>query len=88
MHARVVLGVGKGVLLREVSSFQECPHRERERERERETTFCSIYTTRKLYSMHSHTTHEFLRKVSVSEIMFIFQQTLHEALHPSFSFLL
>ena len=37
MHARVVLGVGKGVLgkgvlFREVSSVQECPHRERERE--------------------------------------------------------
>ena len=32
MHARVVLGVGKGVLFREVSSIQECPHRERERE--------------------------------------------------------
>ena len=30
MHARVVLGVGKGVLFREVSSVQECPHRERE----------------------------------------------------------
>ena len=29
MHARVVLGVGKGVLFREVSSVQECPHRER-----------------------------------------------------------
>ena len=30
MHARVVLGVGKGVLFREVSSYivQECPHRE------------------------------------------------------------
>ena len=28
-HARVVLGVGKGVLFREVSSVQECPHRER-----------------------------------------------------------
>ena len=27
MHA--VLGVGKGVLFREVSSVQECPHRER-----------------------------------------------------------
>ena len=27
MHARVVLGV---VLFREVSSVQECPHRERE----------------------------------------------------------
>ena len=25
MHARVVLGVGKGVLLREVSSIQGCP---------------------------------------------------------------
>ena len=25
MHARVVLGVGKGVLFREVSSFQERP---------------------------------------------------------------
>ena len=24
--ARVVLGVGKGVLFREVSSIQECPH--------------------------------------------------------------
>ena len=30
MHARVVLGVGKGVLFREVSSVQECPHRERD----------------------------------------------------------
>ena len=30
MHARVVLGVGKGVLFREVSSVQRCPHRERE----------------------------------------------------------
>ena len=29
MHARVVLGVGKGVLFREVSSVKECPHRER-----------------------------------------------------------
>ena len=29
MHARVVLGVGKGVLFRAVSSVQECPHRER-----------------------------------------------------------
>ena len=29
MHARVVLGVGKGVLFREVSSVQECPHKER-----------------------------------------------------------
>ena len=29
MHARVVLGVGRGVLFREVSSVQECPHRER-----------------------------------------------------------
>ena len=29
MHARVVLGAGKGVLFREVSSVQECPHRER-----------------------------------------------------------
>ena len=25
MHARVVLGAGKGVLFREVSSAQECP---------------------------------------------------------------
>ena len=31
MHARVVLGVGKGVLFREVSSVQECPYRERAR---------------------------------------------------------
>ena len=31
MRARVVLGVGKAVLFREVSSVQECPHRERER---------------------------------------------------------
>ena len=30
MHARVVLGVRKGVLFREVSSVQECPQRERE----------------------------------------------------------
>ena len=27
MHARVVLGVGKRVLFKEVSSFQVCPHR-------------------------------------------------------------
>ena len=27
MHARVVLGVGKGVLFREVSSVRGCPHR-------------------------------------------------------------
>ena len=26
MHARVVLGVGKGVLFRAVSSVQVCPH--------------------------------------------------------------
>ena len=31
MHARVVLGVGKGVLFREVSSVPKCPHRGRER---------------------------------------------------------
>ena len=31
MYASVVLGVGKGVLFREASSVQECPHRERER---------------------------------------------------------
>ena len=31
MHARVVLGVGKGVLFREVSSVQECVLIERER---------------------------------------------------------
>ena len=29
MHARVVVGVGNGALFREVSSVQECPHRER-----------------------------------------------------------
>ena len=29
MGARVVLGVGKGALFREVSSVQECPYRER-----------------------------------------------------------
>ena len=29
MNARVGLGVGKGVLFRELSSVQECPHRER-----------------------------------------------------------
>ena len=28
MHARVVLGAGKGVLFREVSSVHGCPHRE------------------------------------------------------------
>ena len=28
MHAREVLGVGKGVLFREVSSVQECPYKE------------------------------------------------------------
>ena len=26
MHARVVLGVGEGVLFRNVSSVQECPY--------------------------------------------------------------
>ena len=42
MHARVVLlGVGKGVLFREVSSVQERPHRERERERFHCTHFYS-----------------------------------------------
>ena len=30
MHARVVLGVGKGVLFIEVSSVRECPYIERE----------------------------------------------------------
>ena len=29
MKARVVLGVGKGVLFREVPSVQVCPHREK-----------------------------------------------------------
>ena len=28
MHARVVVGMGKGVLFREVSSVQRCPYRE------------------------------------------------------------
>ena len=28
MHARAVVGVGKGALFREVSSVQECPHTE------------------------------------------------------------
>ena len=41
MHARVVLGVGKDVLFREVSSVQECPHRERERERGFTSTACT-----------------------------------------------
>ena len=27
MHARVVIGVGKGVLFREVTSVQGCPYR-------------------------------------------------------------
>ena len=36
------LGLGKGVLFREVSSVQECPHRERERERERGSTPCNL----------------------------------------------
>ena len=40
MHARVVLGVGKGVLFREVSSVQECPHRDRERFQSFELHFC------------------------------------------------
>ena len=30
MQEWYILGVGKGVLFREVSSVQECPHRERE----------------------------------------------------------
>ena len=32
MQEWYILGAGKGVLFREVSSVQECPHRERERE--------------------------------------------------------
>ena len=40
MHARVVLGVGKGVLFREVSSVQECPYIERERD---STVWLSIF---------------------------------------------
>ena len=36
MYARVVLGVGKGVLFREVSSVQECP---------RERFHCIIHAT-------------------------------------------
>ena len=28
MHGRVLLGVGKGILFREVSSVQGCPHRQ------------------------------------------------------------
>ena len=32
MQEWYILGVGKGVLFREVSSVQECPHREREEE--------------------------------------------------------
>ena len=31
MQEWYILGEGKGVLFREVSSVQECPHRERER---------------------------------------------------------
>ena len=38
MHARVVLGVGKGVLFREVSSVQD-------RERERGSTATMMYNT-------------------------------------------
>ena len=32
MQERYIVGMGKGVLFREVSSVQECPHRERERD--------------------------------------------------------
>ena len=42
MHARMVLGVGKGVLFREVSSVQECPHRERERGSTAQSIMCQI----------------------------------------------
>ena len=45
MHARVVLGVGKGVLFIEVTSVQECPHRERG-STILHTVLCSIYTVR------------------------------------------
>ena len=37
MQEWYILGVGKGALFREVSSVQECPHRERERERHTHT---------------------------------------------------
>ena len=43
MHARVVLGVGKGVLFREVSSVQECPHRERGSFSEKVTNDQNVY---------------------------------------------
>ena len=46
MHARVVLGVGKGVLFREMSSVQECSHRERER------FHCTIVST--VYYTHTN----------------------------------
>ena len=48
MHARVVLGVGKGVLFREVSSVQECPHRERG-----STVYYLIYCEMKGFHSHS-----------------------------------
>ena len=49
MHARVVVGVGKGVLFREVSSVQECSHRERGSRVTLENTTMHI-------CMHTHTT--------------------------------
>ena len=47
MHARVVVGVGKGVLFREVSSVQECPHRERG-----STVYHMVYFETGLYTMN------------------------------------
>ena len=54
MEEWYILGVGKGVLFGEVSSVQECPHRERG-STVLHTVLCSIYTVRDvctpLYSM-------------------------------------
>ena len=53
MHARVVLGVGGGVLFREVSSVQECPI-ERERFHCRHAMFCQFGHT-DLHTPFTHT---------------------------------
>ena len=52
MHARVVLGVGKGVLFREVSSVQSVLI---ERERERERFHCIYFMYFFLTHTHTHT---------------------------------
>ena len=49
---RVVLGVGKGVLFREVSSVQKCPHMERG-----STVYCAFLDTPYIPGLYSRSCH-------------------------------